>query len=180
MSWEFVPFVGYGPIRFGISQSEAIELLGPPSKAANMLDTLDPYIDHDVLGPARIDRLKRSTFLSFADTESNSERPSLGFFDGALVDIHMQKLPDSLIASGVNLAGRNRVQIIVDLSQKEEVVLFSGSDYYFESIGVRITAPKFWKESGSISLYSKDGFENEMESSEPYEYAPEEITGKES
>lgn len=179
MTWDFPPFVGYGPLLFGMRQQEALELLGQPEKVETLHAQMAHLIVPAVICAATIDLLRRSTLVSFADSASNNRRPALTFVDDQLRKIHLQDRRDSLVLRGVDIWDKNRAAVITGLARGEKVMLFSGGDYYFESLGRRITAPKFWKTNGSIGLYSREGLEEECASTQPYEYDPEEITGKE-
>lgn len=180
MTWDFRPYDGYGPLRFGMSTRDAVDLLGTPSERMTEFDQLQHVLDQSLFGKEHISRLKRTVQLGWPDSATSNRRPAMVFLDGKLQDIHLQARNDSLVVHGINLWQRDRIGVITGLAAFEEVMLFSGADYYFESLGLRITAPKFWKQQGSIGLYSRDGFEAQMDNSQPYEYAPDEITGKES
>lgn len=180
MTWEFQPFGSYGPLRFGMTRTQVVDLLGNPKEEYNSFRKLEPYLDQELHGPHYIDLLKRSTMLTFGDSDRNNQRPEVGFLDGRLDEIYLRAKTGVLFVNGVNVLGNDRPEIIVALAQKEKIMLFSGASYYFEDVGVRITAPKFWRKEGSISLYSREGFDKQMDLDGPYEYAPDEITGRES
>lgn len=146
---------------------------------------MEPYLDAALLGGAKLDRehldlLKRTFTLSYSESTTVQQRPAVAFLDGRLHEVHLANKNVRLEVGGVELFQRNRIAVITSLARMEEVVLFSGSNYYFETIGVRVTAPKFWKTQGSIGLFSREGLEAEFEKLGPYEFAPDEITGKES
>lgn len=179
MSLDFRPFEGFGPLRFGMSSQEALERLGGPSQTRNLYESMAHLIDPKVIGKDTIGLLRRTVTISFADSPTNNGRPELSFVDDRLRMVHLQHKRDSLVVRDVDLWHKDRCAVIRSLAAGEDVVLFTGSDYYFESVGLRVTAPRFWKTSGSIGLYSREGLLEEFGRSAPYEYDPAEITGKE-
>ncbi|MGH1367759.1 MAG: hypothetical protein ACRBCL_04025 [Maritimibacter sp.] len=176
---DFTPFSHFGPLTFGMSIPEAIALLGPPESQQNRYDLLSMYLDEDVMGAAYVANLKRCEQLSWPDSATTNERPELGFVDGVMAEIHLQHKKDRLMIGGVNVFATNRAAVALDLAKNEEVMLMSGADYLFESIGVRMTVRSDWKSSGSVGLLSKFGMEMTFKLDEFFEYAPEEITGRE-
>lgn len=179
MNWTFEPYESYGPLRFGMTREQIVALQGEPETETSVFDSFGHLLDPAIFTEADFDEMRRTMILSWPDSETNGQRPEVTLFDGRLVDIHLVQSRDSLIVNGVDLWDRDRVRVILDLARFEEVMLYSGSDYYFESVGVRITAPRLWQSNGSISLMSKEGFDLEMNKSQPEEYAAGEITGRE-
>lgn len=179
MAWEFIAYRAYGPLTYGMTRDQVIQLLGTPESIVNSYENMQHVLDPDVLGEHYIEVLKNQNTMSFSDSETNNQRPEVIFSDLELTAFLLRNRSDTLFVNGVDIWGRDRIAVIQKLARRERIVLFSGSDYYFESVGVRVTAPKFWKKSGSVSLYSKKGFDEAMDLSGPYEYAPEEITGQE-
>ncbi|MFV0679526.1 hypothetical protein [Ottowia sp.] len=182
MTWEFRPYEGYGPLSFGRTQAQAIALLGTPKAVINSYESLRPIMDvvgDGYLSEHFIEVMQRQSTMQFADSASNNQRPELVFSGDELVGFCLQHRDDRLLVHGVNIWGKQRAAIIKALAGHERVMLFDGADYYFESVGLRITAPRFWQEKGSIGLYSRQGFDEAMDLAGPYEYTPDEITGKE-
>jgi len=179
MAWEFRAYEGYGPLNYGMTQAQVSELLGAPDAVINSYENMEHALDAEVLGEHYIEVLKTQNTMNFPDSATNNQRPQVIFSSDELTAFFLQQKDDSLIVNGVNVWDKDRISVIRQLAQIEQVVLFSGSDYYFESVGIRITAPKFWKKNGSISLYSRKGFDEEMDLAGPYEYASDEITGQE-
>lgn len=159
-------------------------IFGNPDEEYNEYDRMQPYLYAGEVAGAKFDRkyrdiLKRTSVLSYNNSATIQQRPDMIFMDGKLCEVHIAKGSLKLEVCGIDLFQRNRVAVITSLARMEETVLFSGADYYFESIGVRITAPKFWKEQGSVGLYSRERLESQFYIAEPYEYSPDEISGKE-
>ncbi|MDO5613341.1 MAG: hypothetical protein Q4G14_08895 [Paracoccus sp. (in: a-proteobacteria)] len=179
MSWEFRAYRGYGPLTYGMTHEQVIQQLGTPESIVNSYESMQHALDPDVLGEHYIEVLKTQNTMSFSDSPTNNQRPEAIFSGDELTAFFLRDKNDTLVINGVNVWGSDRIAIIRQLAQRESTVLFSGSDYYFESIGVRITAPRFWKKNGSVGLYSRKGFDEEMDLAGPYEYAPGEITGQE-
>ncbi len=179
MAWEFRAYKGYGPLNYGMTQAQVVERLGTPQSVINSYESMQHALDPDVLGEHYLAVLKRQNTMSFSDSDRNNERPQAIFSGDELTAFFLQNKNDTLVINGVNVWDNDRIAVIRQLARHEKVVLFSGSDYYFESVGVRITAPKFWKKNGSVGLYSHKGFDEEMDLAGPYEYASDEITGQE-
>lgn len=179
MSWEFRAYEGYGPLSYGMTQAQVSERLGSPEAVINSYESMQHTLDPEVLGAHYIEVLKRQNTMRFSDSATNNQRPEAIFSVDELTAFFLTDKDDTLVINGVNVWDKDRVAVIRQLSRHERTMLFSGSDYYFESVGVRITAPRFWKKNGSVGLYSRKGFDEEMDLAGPYDYAPEEITGQE-
>lgn len=173
MTHVFVPYERYGPLVFGMSARQIAEVMGEPAWHKSVWELHGYLLDTSLYDRQYLRDFKRRMLMSWPDSETSNKRPGVGLFDGRLVDIHLAYRRDRMVIGGVDVLGADRVKVILDLARNEEVVLFSGADYYFESVGIRVTAPRRWKETGSISLFSKEGFELEMNNSHPVEYHPE-------
>ena len=62
-----------------------------------------------------------------------------------------------------NLMDKNRKALMRKIFQTEDVIYANRDSYYFPSIRIKMTDPKFWKRSGKVSFMKHEYIMNRLD-----------------
>lgn len=150
MSRDFTyePHVGYGPLKFGMSPLQIVDILGDPKSE---------FVDADVLDMDLFDAdeaaliLTNKTFM-YDDAVLDHDFLSTSFFQDKLVEISIRVRGRDIPFSAENLMDKDRKELMRRLAENETEIYANGASYFFPRAGLQTDDPKFWKSRGTVDF----------------------------
>ena len=146
MTYEIIPQVGFGPIKFGMSPKEVREILGPPTKT----DVALPPGETD---PDEIKYYSGYHYEWHGDEFPDGKLPQITYDHNKAIAITIFKQYGPLIYKGMDLHKvKKREDVLETLAQDEETYYKSTPDFFFPKSGLCVPIPKFARRNFYITL----------------------------
>ncbi|WP_298294162.1 hypothetical protein [uncultured Litoreibacter sp.] len=150
MSRDFTyePHVGYGPLKFGMSAKQIVDILGEPKSE---------FVDADVLDMDLFDADEKALILTskafnYDDAVLDHDFLSVTFFQDKLVEIRIRVRGRDIPFGAENLMDNNRKDLMRRLAENETEIYANGASYFFPKAGLQTDDPKFWKSRGTVDF----------------------------
>jgi len=150
--YEYIPNIGYGPFKFGMSPEDIHAILGPPTQTSAITDFLDPqYIDDEDLP-----FITGNFSEDYEGGLKNNAIPGFWYDPAGVAMISLQNRKGHYDFDGIDLFDRDRQSVMELLARKEETVYYNGESYFFRNSALVITAPELWKRQGTVNFVRTD------------------------
>lgn len=138
----FTPQVGYRDLKFGMTSSEAVALLGPHTQMTNIWEEFD-YDPEDLAAAQDV------VMYSFENyPPHHDEELSLYFHKDRLVRIHIQDTKAPLLFRDIPLFGKDRKEIDAQLFALDDDLYGNREKGFYGTLGLIVPWPHFWKQYG--------------------------------
>lgn len=146
MSYEIIPQVGFGPIKFGMSPAEIHEILGAPTKvsaAVSPNETNEEELKH----------YGHRHYEWFGKSFPDPTLPQIVYDNDKVVGITVFKQSGPLILNDMDLhKKKNRQDVLENLAKHEDIYYYNDIFYFFPKSGLIITIPKNMKRFFFVEL----------------------------
>jgi hypothetical protein len=136
---NYTPHVGYGPVNFGMTSAEIIDLLGEPEEQTELVDAA-PWPE-DVLK-----YVEDRTIFTYRGKKKTYQEYT--FYQGKLVSIALHNANEPLVFDGIDLFSDDRMAVVKHFADAERVFYVNNEDLWFAASGILISLPEYWGDDG--------------------------------
>lgn len=151
---KYSPQIELGTFKFGMSREDVIGQLGSPQEEVLMADAA-PWPD-DVL-----QYVSDRVVLTYRAGKSAYQEYL--FFQGELVEIALHNATNPVEFDGIDLFGKDRMEVITGLVALEDLFFANSEDLWFPKSGIIFSVPDYWGNDGDKAVtFRLTSYENQQ------------------
>ena len=148
MTFSYMPNVGYGPLRFGMTPLEVETILGEPSSFRSPFEGIPlPDDDQDLLR-----HCEGLRFMEFPQTRTSHQFPQVSFDRDRVTGFTLFDIKVPFLLNGIDLFARSRKATLAALAANETEYFENGERFLFQAQGVELPNAKYAKTLPYVSL----------------------------
>lgn len=138
LDWTIDPHVGVGPIRFGMSEAEVTEILGPP------------------------EHVRQTEARTEFRENGEGEHCIVIYRDGGVSEIDFEKTAKTLSLDGRKLFSGKRDALIDELIERTDTVFENFEGYVFPDLGLNMSNGENFRENPNICVFAAGVFDKNI------------------
>jgi hypothetical protein len=151
MHWNIVPYVGVGPLTFGMTQTEVAAILGPP-------EAVQPAMSAGA-SPALKKKYRNDVVEHRIGKGAETIKPSIEYNKGRLVSIELHDLIKGVAYNGINLFELPKPEATRRLTELSSHYAVDHEDLVFLDLGIALSNDESWEYAPSINIFAKGQFD---------------------
>lgn len=153
--WTIEPYVGAGPLKFGMSPADVAAILGPPESTSEISASF-ALAGQDDMAEAFRDR----TTEVRVGADRKTILPKLDYVKGKLVSIDFSPSTRDLELNGTRLFKLKPKERIVQLIESSGTVFQSFNGYIFLDFGLSMASVENARSNPTICVFAKGDFDS--------------------
>ncbi len=152
MDWIIEPYVGVGPLKFGMSPEEVSEILGEA-------ESTNPSAPAFAGDPILEERFKNhfSEYRLFGNMKT--AKPTIQYDNDKLESIDFHKSNSTLQINGLLLFKQTRKAILHELYLMDKEIRETTGGYLFMNLGISLSGPESYSSNPPIGVFAKGVFD---------------------
>lgn len=153
--WTIEPYVGAGPLKFGMSPAQVAEILGPPESTSEVSASFAAAGQDDLA-----DKFKDRTAEVRVGADRKTILPKLEYVAGKLVSIDVGPATKELELNGTKLFKLKPRERIEHLIESSDAVFQSFNGYIFLDYGLNMASAENARSNPTICVFAKGEFDS--------------------